>query len=298
VLASVPDVVDVTLVRGARSDGPPSLVLEVPHGATATADYTRVRERLVGDLPDGLADFFHVNTDVGAPEIAEAIAARFVADSPEASALVLRSRIPRTFIDCNRVLDLSAAEYKAGGVTPGLPPYVRHPDDVALLRGLYAAYREVAQRAIDEACGRGGLALMVHTYAPRSVDVEVDADIGPKLRAAYAPEVEPTWPLRPELDLIVRDPEGRVLAPEALVAAVRERFARLGHAVALGETYPLHPSTTAYAFATRWPGRTLCFEVRRDLVAEPWDPFAEMRISPEKAARVAGAFADAIRDSG
>ncbi len=131
-LASVPDVVDVTLVRGARSDGPVSLVLEVPHGATATADFTRVRERLVGDLPDGLADFFHVNTDVGAPEIAEAIAARFVAASPEASALVLRSRIPRTFIDCNRVLDLSAAEYKAGGVTPGLPPYVRHPDDVAL----------------------------------------------------------------------------------------------------------------------------------------------------------------------
>ncbi|MFZ5480013.1 MAG: N-formylglutamate amidohydrolase [Myxococcota bacterium] len=296
-LPSVPHVVDVTHVRGARADGPPSLLLEVPHGATATRDFTSVRDALRGELPAGLADFFHVNTDVGAPEIAEAIAARFVADRPTASALVVRARIPRTFIDVNRVLDLSAADYKSGGVTPGLPPYVRDADDVALLRARYAAYQEVAEQAFAAVCGAGGLAIMVHTYAPRSVDVEVDADIGPKLRAAYAPEVEPTWPLRPEVDLIVRTQDGRVLADARLVDAVRARLADMGVTAATSETYPLHPSTTAYARAVRYAGRTLCLEVRRDLVADPWDPFVEMRMSGERVARVAGALADALREA-
>jgi hypothetical protein len=287
---------EVHVLRGERAGGPPSLLLEVPHGATDTADYTRVRARLRGELPAGLDDFFHVNTDVGAAELALAIAARFVAHHPERAAVVLRCRVPRTFVDCNRVLDLSAAEYKAGGVTPGLPSYVRHPDDAAWLRGLHAAYQARADALFAEVCGvAGGLALMVHTYAPRTVDVEVDEDIGAKLRAAWAPDVEPTWPLRPPVDLIVREPSGEVLAHLGLMEAVRRILGEAGHAVALGETYPLHPATAAHAQAKRYPGRTLCFEVRRDLLADPWDPFVQMRISAEKVARLAEAFAGAIR---
>src|SRR6478752_1623726 len=98
----VPGVLAFTEVRGPRASGPPSLLLEVPHGATRTADFERVRQRLKGALPPGLGDFFHVNTDVGAPELAEAIARRYVADHPERAALVLRCLVPRTFIDCNR----------------------------------------------------------------------------------------------------------------------------------------------------------------------------------------------------
>jgi hypothetical protein len=46
--------------------------------------------------------------------------------------------------------------------------------------------------------------------------------------------------------------------------------------------------------AARWPGRTLCVEVRRDLLADPWDPFVEMVISPTHTARLAAPLAAAI----
>lgn len=282
-LSSLPDVAEV--VR--TGDGPPTLLLEVPHGATATAHYAGLRARLRGPFPEGLDDFFHVNTDVGAPEVALALARAW------GDALVLRSLVPRTFIDCNRVLDLAEADYRAGKVTPGLPPYVRDPDDQALLRGLHAQYTALAEAAFAEVCGAGGAAVMVHSYAPRSVDVEVDDAIGPSLRAAYADEGR--WPKRPEIDLIARDPEGALAIPEALLAALREDLGAAGFQVALSETYPMHPATAAYRYARRYPGRTLCVEVRRDLLADPFDPFAQMNVPEARAERVAGPLAAALR---
>src|SRR5262245_51757336 len=99
--ASIPGALDVALVRGphAAPDAPLDLVIEVPHGATATADFTALAAQLTSPLPDDLVAFFHVNTDAGAPELAMAIAERFVADEPARTASVLRCRIPRTFID-------------------------------------------------------------------------------------------------------------------------------------------------------------------------------------------------------
>jgi hypothetical protein len=64
--------------------------------------------------------------------------------------------------------------------------------------------------------------------------------------------------------------------------------------VAEGTTYPLHPSTLAYDHVMARPGRALCLEVRRDLVADPFEPFAQMRIAPAKVDRLAVPLAAAL----
>src|SRR5207244_10220441 len=174
--------------------------------ATSADQYERLRADLRGPLPDDLIAFFHVNTDSGAPEYALALAERLASLEPSRSVLVLTSEIPRTFVDCNRVLDISPEEYKAGKVTPGLPPYIRDPHDQELLRARHAGWVRASEEAWRWCCEAGGLGLMAHTYAPRSVDVEVDDDIVKSLRRAY--QSESSWPLRPEVDLIARDPTG------------------------------------------------------------------------------------------
>ena len=294
-IESIPAIVDVETFHGARAAaGPPSLLLEVPHGATRTEDFTRVEALLRSPLPASLVDFFHVNTDVGAPELACEVARRFVAAYPDRSAAVLRCRIPRTFIDCNRRIDASPDDFKAGRVTPGLMPWITDPDDRALLRGRYDAYVGAVRAAAAQVMPAGAM-VMMHTYAPRDVDVEVDADVVRNLRRAYESAVEPTWPLRPEIDVIGRDLEGRSFVSTELLTALRDGFAHADLTLGESATYPLHPSTLAYGAAVAWPDRTVCIEVRRDLVADPFDPFVEMKISAAKVARVAAPLADALR---
>ena len=294
-VTQVPGVFDAVLLRGDRAarEAPADLLIEVPHGATRTEDFTSLAAQLASPLPAALIDFFYVNTDVGAWELAEAVAERFVTHAPERSVTLLRCRIPRTFIDCNRRVDASPEDFRAGKVTPGLMPWITAPADRSLLRGLYERYvREV--RAAAEALAPDAAVLLPHSYAPRSVDVEVDADIVTNLRRAYEPDVESTWPLRPMVDVISRDADGVSHAPAAVLAALREGLAPLGIPVAESETYPLHPSALAWDHVQRRPGRALCVEVRRDLLADPFDPFAEMRISAEKVARVADPLARAL----
>ncbi|MFO0645446.1 MAG: N-formylglutamate amidohydrolase [Polyangiales bacterium] len=292
---SIPGVVDITVSRGAQApaDAAPDLVIEVPHGATRTTDFTSLQALLKSPLPASLVDFFHVNTDAGAPELAEAVASRVVAAMPARAVAVLRCRVPRTFIDCNRRIDAAPEDFKAGKVTPGLMPWITDPDDRALLRARYDAYSAAVRAAVEAVMPRGA-ALMMHTYAPRTVDVEVDAQIVKSLRRAYEPDVEPTWPMRPEVDVIGRSVEGVSYAPAPVVDALREALSTAGIKVADSETYPMHPSTMAWHYATTWVGRTLCLEVRRDLVADPFEPFAEMRIGAEKVARLAGPIAQAV----
>ena len=296
IATSIADVVDIEVLRGerAREGAAPDLLIEIPHGATRTADFTRVASRMESPLPDGLSDFFHVNTDAGAPELALATARRFVALDPSRSVALLRCRIPRTFMDCNRRIDASAEDFKAGRVTPGLMPWVTAPADRALLRARYEAYVGAVRSAVAATMPSGAM-LMLHTYAPRDVDVQVDEHIVTSLRRAYQPEVEPTWPLRPEIDLIGRDLGGVSHLPGAVADSLRSWMADAGVTVGDGATYPLHPSTLAWDHATAWPGRTLCMEVRRDLVADPFDPFTEMRIGEAKVARLAGPLAEALR---
>lgn len=297
-LASIPRVAEVTFRRGAAAppDAPPDLLFEVPHGATRAAHFDALRAELRGEFPGDLRDFFFVNTDVAAPEIALALAERMTAAEPRATAVVVRCLVPRTFIDCNRVIDpgARAATSAAGTMTPGIVEYVRDPADLALLLSRYTAYRDLVTRAFDEVCGHGGDALMVHTYAPRSVDVPVDARIVESLREAYLAENVGRWPLRAEVDLISRTPEGVRAADDRLVEAVQSALGRAGLRHAESEAYALHPSALASHFATRHPGRTLCVEVRRDLVVRAWTPFDEMDADPDGVARVADALASGL----
>ena len=222
-----------------------------------------------------LVDFFHVNTDVGAPELAVRIAEHAVAALPECSAVIVRCCIPRTFVDCNRVIDAAAT-----GMTPGLHAWVRDPRDRELLLNRYHAYRACTERLYAEVCGRGGCAWMVHSYAPRSIDVPVDDRIVEHLRKAYQPEAIQSWPLRPEVDFIARTPEGQTLAAENVMHAAAAALTHAGFTSTVNGTYPLHPSTLAHALATRHAGRTLCVEVRRDLLVPEFTPFAEMHVDP------------------
>jgi hypothetical protein len=293
---SVPDVCDVALVRGAAARGQPDLLLEVPHGATRAEHYDALRRVLHGDYPEDLRDFFFVNTDVGAPEVALRVAERVVAADPRRSAAVVRCRIPRTFVDCNRVIDADARPRAsaAGEMTPGVHAWVRDPRDLQILLARYGAYRELVSAAYERVCGGGGLGLMVHSYAPRSVDVPVDENIVASLRAAYAPGKADTWPLRPPVDLIVDDPQGRRLASPALVEHARAELTAAGFQVALSEAYGLSPASLAHQLALRHAGRTLCLELRRDLLVRAFTPFQEMDADPAKVDRVAAALAAAV----
>lgn len=289
---SINAVVDVELIRGAQSQRP-TLIIEVPHGATRTADFDAVASRMTSPLPKDLVDFFHVNTDAGAPELATAIATELTLRDPTQAVLVLRCRVPRTFIDCNRRIDATPAELKAGKVTPGLMPWVTEPADRALLLERYQAYVRTVDAASREVLPTGAM-LLLHTYAPRSVGVEVDANIVSSLHAAYATDREPTWPLRPEVDVIGKTVEGEQRAPAKVVATLKRELEALGVGLADGESYPLHPSTLAFGHDAQWPGRVLCVEVRRDLIADPWTPFAQMRISAERCERLAQPFSRAL----
>jgi hypothetical protein len=293
---SIPGVLDAIVLRGERAaaGAAPDLLVEVPHGATRTDDFTSLERLLRSSLPPSLVDFFHVNTDAGAFELAEATARRFVASEPARTVAILRCRIPRTFIDCNRQVDASPEDFKAGKVTPGLMPWITAPEDRVLLRARYDAY-VAAVRAASDTLAPDGAMLLLHTYAPRTVDVEVDLHIVESLHRAYLPNVEPGWPLRPEVDVIGRGPDGAALAPAGVVEALRRELAALDIAVADSATYPLHPSTMAWEHVARRPGRALCVEVRRDLLADPFDPFVEMRIGAEKVARLAGPLSAALR---
>jgi predicted N-formylglutamate amidohydrolase len=283
------------ILRGADAgaDAPLDLVIEIPHGATQTEDFTSFAAQLTSPLPDSLVDFFHVNTDAGAPELGSATARALVAAAPHRSVAIVCSRIPRTFIDCNRRLDASSAEFKAGKVTPGLMPWITTPEDQALLRAAYDHYVALVRETVGELAADGAM-LLLHSYAPRTVDVEVDLGIVQSLRAAYEPDVELTWPLRPEIDVIGKTLDGKNHVPTAVVDALRHGMAAQDLTVADGETYPLHPSTLAYEHVMARPGRALCLEVRRDLLANPFQPFEQMTIAPAKVDRIAVPLAAAL----
>ena len=279
--------------------GKPRLLIELPHGATARRHFEDLRSRLTGDdLPDDLIAFFFVNTDIGTPECAREIARQF--SEPETgearSAMVLRSLIPRTFIDCNRAVDAGAGDFLEAGVTQAIPDYIRDPRDLELLISMHASYQETADRAYRAICGENGVAVALHSYAPRSVDIDrVDGDIVRALRHAYRPENWSRWPERPEVDVLDRDVDGRELSAESLVQDLLHGFEEAGIEARQNATYRLHPATSAYRHAKSYPERVLCIEFRRDLLADPFDPFEPMQISDDKVSRICSPLIDALR---
>jgi len=290
-LASIPDVVHVEQLSGPQADAsaPPRLLVEVPHGADEPEHYDRLRAELVGDLPDDLDHFFQVNTDVGAWAIGRRIADRWLDKNPAGSALLLRSLIPRTFIDCNRPADRTSGELSAG-----IPSYVTDPADLALLVDRHARYVAAAQEAYELVCGPGGLAVIPHTYGPRTSGIKaVDRTIVEQLHRALAPGRVEQLPLRSEVDLLTREPDGRLLGPDwadGLVPA----FAAAGFAAVCNGTYNLHPAGLGHRWSAGWPGQVLTFEARRDLLVEEWLPFAPKVLSPGPIDAIAGVVADAL----
>lgn len=299
ILESVPDVCEVFCLAadGALPDAVPDLLIELPHGATRTADFDLVRRLLISEFPDQLSAYFYVNTDVGSYECAREIARSLV--SPEAGGralgkvLILRSLIPRTFVDCNRIV-APAAEGRTK-MTPALPEYISAPEDREVLQRLHASYQDVAQRAYDRICGDGGMGLQVHTYAPRSVGIDrIDSNIVDALREAYEPAVYETWERRPDVDIISEAGDGTLLAPRELVAAVKRAFAGIGIEVGENATYRLHAETMGHHYSARYAGRVLCIEISRAMLAAPFSPFEEMRISPQKVERMSAPIVRAL----
>lgn len=295
---SVAGVIDVEVLRGARADAStsPSLLVEVPHGADTRADYDDVRARMVGDLPVDLHCFFHINTDVGAWQFGRRTAELVLEAEPQRAALLLRSRIPRTLVDCNRPAEHSGGDLQQGGLTAGVPSYITHPDDRAFLLGIHRTYVDVVRDAFADVCGvRGGLALIPHTYGPRTLGIQsVGADIVEQLRWACAPERESTWPLRADIDLLTRDGDKQEWSPPGLEATLMAAFAAAGFEPKANDTYYLHPSSLGHQWATTYRGQVLCLEVRRDHLVERWTPFDEMRTVPDKVERVARVLAPAL----
>jgi hypothetical protein len=299
---SIPRVCDVVHLRGAKAPprSPPDVLLEIPHGATLAADFDELRAEFKGSYPDRLEEFFFVNTDVGAPEVAARAAALLLPLDPRRAVVVITSRIPRTFVDCNRIIDPHAAARPSGtgDVTPGLMPWMTHDQDRALALDRYTRYRGVVAAWSELVLDRGGVAIQVHTYAPRNIDVPVDGNIVATLRNAYAPDALARWPLRPEIDLIVVDPTHRRLAAPRLAQELRAGYEAAKFGVAEAEAYTLHPATVAGHVAARYPGRTLCYEIRRDLLVDEFIPFRPMRVSPEKVERHAAILAGALDRNG
>lgn len=305
-LRSIPGVVDVTWHpprEGSEASPASTLLIEVPHGATGRSDYETLEAQLVSKLPQDLIEYFFVNTDIGAPEGAEHIA-RALSTTPTGptgrslGVLVLRCLLPRTFIDTNRVVEATTSDVVVNGMTPALASYVTAKADHALLLGLHQRYHELGARAYAAIPGRGGWALQLHSYSPRSVGIDkIDQDIVAALRGAYAPEVYETWPKRPAVDLITTDSEGRVLATPELVVRLREEYARIGIEAKENETYRLMPSTMGYQYAARYPGRVICIEINRELLADPFIPFEDSPIGAAKVERMVGPLILALREA-
>jgi hypothetical protein len=271
-------------------------LIEVPHGATRTRDYESLRSELRGPFPERLVEFFHVNTDVGAPEVAERVARGFVGAHPTGVVVTVRARVPRTFVDLNRVVGPGTvpASSAPGAMTPGIGPWVTDAGDVRLLRDRHATYHDLVERALAAVVAPGGTALLLHTFAPRSVDVAVDERIVERLREAYLPENVERWPLRAEVDLITRDPDGRRVTADRLVEAMRRACERAGLTPAESGAYALHPASVAASIAARWPDRTVCVEIRRDLLVRSFEPFREMEVDPAKAERIAAVLVEGL----
>ena len=216
-IRTIPGVCEVTFT--APRPGAPTLLIELPHGATRTADYEALRSRLAGSLPDNLEAFFYVNTDIGTPESAAWLVEALAGEGY--GALVLRCLVPRTFIDCNRVVAGSVQGAVIDGLTPAVAAYIEVAEDRALLEGLHREYHALVERAYVAICGAGGLALQLHSYAPRSVGIDrIDGEIVAALRRAYEPAVYATWPERPAVDIICAGTDGTMWAAPELVAVL------------------------------------------------------------------------------
>jgi hypothetical protein len=293
-LSSIDGVCDLS-VHAPKGTSRGWLLVEIPHGATRKADYERVESKLKSALPKELIHFFFVNTDIGAPEGAQYLARTLPSDG--IGVVVARCLMPRTFIDTNRVIAKTTKGVVENGLTPGLPGYIDDARDAEWLTAQHAAYHELVGRAYAHVCGqRGGYALQLHSFAPKSVSIEkTDAGIIEALHAAYVPETYAKWPERPAVDLIAATQDGSFRCSPKLVADTKAAYAEIGVKAEENATYHLHPSTMGLVYAQQYPEKVLCVELNRGLVADPFTPFGESPISPSKVERMTAPIAKVLR---
>ncbi|MAA79384.1 MAG: hypothetical protein CL916_09000 [Deltaproteobacteria bacterium] len=261
----------------------PQLFIELPHGCIHIEEYERFTQN-ISELPENLVDFFLVNTDIGTPELGFEIA-RLIQE--KVGVVVLRSRIPRTLIDCNRILSLNEEAYKEGKVTPGIPSYVPL-DHHQWLKEIHQRYTEKSKELFEEVCAQGGYAMMLHSYAPRSVGIDsIDHQIVEKLHWAYQDKIYKTWPLRPQIDFIAKTQDNQWLGAKERILSIKQRMEADGLEVGISSTYPMHPATTAYMHTEKYPNQTLCIEIRRDLLMKKFRPFTQLDADPQQIQRFA-----------
>jgi hypothetical protein len=294
--SSVPGVADVEVLRGSEArPGGAALLVEVPHGADR-ADYDAVRAQMTGSLPDALHEFFSVNTDVGAWQLGRRVARSVVDADPRRTAIAIRCRIPRTFIDTNRVEDAAEGDLASGGMTASVPAYVHEDADRVRLLALHRRYVALVEQA-HAALDAGGFLLLPHTYGPRTLGIDsVGDDIVDKLRWAHEAARIETWPLRPDVDLITRSQDGAVTAALDIAERIAAAYGELGLNVGDNATYHIHPSTMAHRWAQRMPGRVFCLEVRRDLLVRSWTWNDDNEVLDAAVDRFAAPLAAAIDD--
>ncbi|MCS6857087.1 MAG: hypothetical protein NZM37_05200, partial [Sandaracinaceae bacterium] len=174
-------------------------------------------------------------------------------------------------------------------------PYIDHPEDRNLLIKLHRSYIALVDEAYEKVMEGGGVAFIPHTYGPYELPISsVGRDIVEQLREAHRPERRNRLPVRPEIDLLTRQADGARIVEDQLVEALREKLEQAGFNVTESAVYRLVPGTQAWKHASRFPGRVLCLEVRRDLLVESYEALAPMRISWEGVLRVARPLADVI----
>ena len=287
---NLPTLEDSNLFETTRTRKQPKLLIELPHGATTIAQYKAIAQHLPL-ISDNFIEFYFTNTDIGSPEIARTM----YEELQSVGVCILRSLIPRTFIDCNRVLGLNQAQYREAKVTPGIPSYVPqqyHP----WLRELHHRYVTQANELYKDICAAGGIALMLHSYAPKSVGIStVDKDIVKKLHWAYSEPQYSSWPFRPEIDLIATTQQNVTLSHPELLKKLTLSYQKSGFTVGQSQTYPMHPSTSAYKFAQHYLGQTVCVEFRRDLLVERFLPCQPMTINKNSIVRIAKPFIETLK---
>ena len=79
---------------------------------------------------------------------------------------------------------------------------------------------------------------------------------------------------------------------------LKREYAAIGIRVAENRTYRLLPESMGHVHSIAHPDRVLCLEINRDLLADPFTPFVQMRIGPGKVARIAAPIAAALQNDG
>jgi len=275
---------DIELIAGRDADreAVPDVFIELPHGATETA-HLEAAKVLTRNYPSARYDlFFRANTDQGSPEYGRRLA-ELLTDpgldplGARRKVLILRSTMPRTILDVNRLWARSE-DAVAAGLTRGLAAFVTEPEEVARFEAIWHTYDAQARRGYALVCGNGGFAFNLHTYAPITVAPVVGEPIVDTLQRAYAPENVDGYPKRPIVQLITADRDGPRLAPTGLIERLVSAYAAIGVSAVENEPFVLHPSTSAWAHAARHPNQTITIEISRAELARTFDPFTIMDI--------------------